>query len=167
MLTTIERRLDQVFLIRRQGGAVIETWPLGLTFLHVLQRVAGRSRSYGARLGSGTVTGRAARAYTCRLHSSGIAATHLVYVLRKPSVWDDDANFLQPCPHVLQAMTGSQEITDFRPCLANLAGLGPRLFLRLRAESSEIEFVGRFPRHSTILRAFTESFQEVSSKFPI
>ena len=165
-LRTTERSLDQVFLIRRQGGAVIEAGSFSLTSVHVLQGVSIRSRSVGPRLSSRSFSG-AARAHTCRGDVVGIAATHLVHILREPGVGDHDANVLQPCPYILEAVTGSKEITNFGPCLPDLAGLRPRFFPRLRAESSEIEFFGGLAGHTGILRRFTESFQEVSKKFPV
>lgn len=139
-LTTIESRLDQVFLIRRQGWAVLETWSLSLTSLHVLQRVSSRSRNVRLGIGRGTVGG-ATRTHACRRYAVGITATHLVHVLRKPSVWDHDPNVLQPGPDILQAVTASKEITDLWPCLPDLAGLRPWFFQPLRAECGEIEFV--------------------------
>jgi hypothetical protein len=165
-LRTTERCLNQVFLIRRQGGAVIEAWSFSLTSEHVLQGVSVRSRSVGSGLCDRKVGG-AALAHTCRGDVVGVAATHLVHILRKPGVWDHNPYVLQPCPNILEAVTGSKEITNFRPCLPDLAGLRPRFSLRLRAESSEIEFFGGLAGHKAILRGFTESFQEVSKKFPI
>ena len=165
-LRTTERRLDQVFLIRRKGGAVIEAWSFSLTSVHVLQGVSIRSRSVGPRHSSRTVGGGAC-AQTCHGDVVGIAATHLVHILREPGVGDHDPNLLQPCPYILEAVTGSEEISNFGPCLPYLAGLRPRFFLRLRAESSEIEFFGGPTGHTGILRRFTESFQEVSKKFPV
>lgn len=165
-MRTTERRLDQVFLIRRQGGAVIEAWSFSLTSVHVLQGVSVRGRSVGSGFCCRNVGG-AAGAQSCRRDVVGIAAAHLVHILRKPGVWDHDPNFLQPCPHILQAVTGSKKRANFRPCLPDLACLSPRFFLRLRAESSEIEFVGGLPGHRAILRGFTKSFHEVSKKFPI
>src|SRR4051794_19835268 len=165
-LRTTERRLDQVFFIRRQGGAVIEAWSLSLTSVHVLQGVSVRSRCVGSGLCSRKVGGPA-RAHSCRRDVVGIAAAHLVHILRKPGVWDHDPNFLQPCPHILEAVTGSEEITNFRPCLPDLARLGSRFFLRLRAESIEIEFFGGLAAHRSILSGFTENFQVVYKKFPV
>jgi hypothetical protein len=63
-------------------------------------------------------------------------------------------------------VTGSKEITNFRPCLPDLARLRPRLFLRPRTESSEIEFIAGFSTHGAIVLGFPENFQEVSKKFP-
>ena len=166
-LTSIERRLDQVFLIRRQGGAVIEAWSFSLTSVQVLQRVSSRSRKTGSGRGTGSVGDSAARARICQRQLVGIPATHLVHILRKSGVRDHDPNVLQPSPHILQAVTCSKEVANFRPCLPDLAGFRSRFFRRLRAESSEIELVGGLPGHKTILPAFTESFQEVSKKFPI
>lgn len=165
-LTSIESRLDQVFLIRREGGAVIETWSLSLTSLHVLQRVSSRSRDVRPGIGRGTVDGTT-RSHTCRRYAFSVTATHLVYVLRKPGVWDRDSNVLQPGPDILQAVTSSKEITDLGPCLPDLAGFRPWFFLHLRAERSEIEFIAGLSGHPVILTGFTESFQEVSRKFPI
>src|SRR6185437_12478211 len=105
-LRTTERRLDQVFLIRRQGGAVIEAGSFSLTSVQVLQGVSIRSRSLGPRLSSRTFSA-AQRAYTCR-GDVGIAATHLVHILREPGVGDHDPNLLQPCPYILEAVTGSK-----------------------------------------------------------
>src|SRR4051794_1354224 len=90
-LRTTERRLDQVFLIRRQGGAVIEAWSFSLTSVHVLQGVSSRRRSVGAGLCSSNIGG-AAGAHSYRRDIVGITAAHLIHILRKSGIWHRDPN---------------------------------------------------------------------------
>ena len=159
--------LDQIFFIRRCGGAVIKTRAPGFAVVQVGKGVPlgclgiGRDRSSLSGLRSGV-----SREVDCGLNPISVLPAKLVHVLRQPCVGDHDANLLEPHPYIFQAVTGRHELADLWPRLSDLPSLRARLFLRLRAESSEIKFVGGFSGHEDIVRRFPRSLQNLSNKFP-
>jgi len=164
-------RSDQIFFIRRQGGAVMKSRPSRFARPHVRKRIALLSSDVWLlrlRLGGGfgafgSVSMRDA------LQRHGLRSTQLVYVVRQASVADFYSALVQPGAHILERVARVEQTPNLGPGLARLACFRTRSFSRERAETSQIQFIGRrlshenhYTRH---FRSYTENTHKVSEHF--
>ncbi len=171
-LTPIDSGLDQIFFIRRRGGAVIESGSFRFTRFHVRKRITlfqpglslwriawglGGRRGFGCRIGSDG------------FQRSGLLAPQLVHVVAQPGVADFHAALVKPRAHILEGVAGVEESPNLRPRLAHLARFSSGLFPRERAEAIQIQLVRRIFSHghhcTRGFRKFTENTQKTSESF--